>query len=82
MPKEGVSSFVGAVFLARAILYLMSRRNKKFGDSIEIRILDIKGQQARIGIMAPKKMPVHREEIYKRIQADDLTNPDLSAPSG
>ena len=38
------------------------------GDDIEIKILDIKGRQARIGITAPRDIPVHREEIYEQIQ--------------
>lgn len=40
-------------------------------DDIEIMVLDIKGNQARIGINAPKDMAVHREEIYKKIQAQN-----------
>ena len=40
------------------------------GDDIEIRILDIIGYQARIGIVAPRDIAVHREEIYDRIQQE------------
>ncbi len=38
------------------------------GDDIEIRILDIIGCQAKIGINAPREIAVHREEVYERIQ--------------
>ncbi|KLN97371.1 carbon storage regulator CsrA [Moellerella wisconsensis] len=42
------------------------------GDDIKITILSIKGNQVRIGVDAPKNIPVHREEIYQRIQAENI----------
>lgn len=46
------------------------------GDGVEITVLGIKGQQARLGIKAPRDVAVHREEIFRRIhpaasQAED-----------
>lgn len=38
------------------------------GDDVYITVLDVKGNQARLGIEAPKEITVHRLEIYKRIQ--------------
>jgi carbon storage regulator len=40
------------------------------GDDTEVTILDIRGNQIRIGIKAPKDVSVHREEIYNRIQEE------------
>ncbi len=38
------------------------------GDNIEIRIVDVRGDQVKIGIDAPKNIKVHRKEIYEEIK--------------
>ena len=37
------------------------------GDDVSITILNIRGNQVKIGVQAPKDVSVHREEIYQRI---------------
>lgn len=40
------------------------------GDSIEVTVISVSGGQVRLGVSAPKEVPVHREEVYQRIQLD------------
>lgn len=42
------------------------------GDDIRISILEIRGKQIRIGIEAPSHIVVLREEIYQRVQEENL----------
>ena len=37
-------------------------------NDIEISILDIRGDQVKVGISAPKEVPVYRKEVYIQIQ--------------
>ncbi|NLI15023.1 MAG: carbon storage regulator CsrA [candidate division Zixibacteria bacterium] len=41
------------------------------GDNIKITVLGINGKQVKLGILAPDKVSVHREEIYNRIQEEN-----------
>jgi len=50
------------------ILTRKSGQSILIGDDIKIRIIEVKGNQVRIGVEAPRNISVHREEIYKIIQ--------------
>jgi carbon storage regulator len=51
------------------LLILTRKRNERImiGDSIEVVIVDIRGEQVQLGINAPKDVPVHRREVYEAI---------------
>jgi len=52
-------------------MLILSRRTGEticIGDDIEVTVLEVRGNQVRFGITAPKEVPVHREEIYERIK--------------
>lgn len=41
------------------------------GNDVEITLLEIKGDQIKIGIKAPKNVPIYRKEIYAQIQEEN-----------
>jgi carbon storage regulator len=46
------------------------------GDDITITVLGVKGNQARLGVNAPRDVAVHREEIMDKIQGSDTQDGD------
>ena len=40
------------------------------GNDIEIKIIEVKGEQVKLGISAPKSVPVYRKEVYLQIKQD------------
>ena len=58
------------------MLILTRRTNETLmiGDDIKITVLNVKGNQVRIGIEAPNDVAVHREEIYRRIQHEKTSD--------
>jgi carbon storage regulator len=51
------------------------------GDDVEITIVDVRGDKVRLGITAPKSIPVHRREIYDAIQREKAQK-DSGVPVG
>ncbi len=43
------------------------------GDDIEIVVLEVRGEQVRIGIKAPKNVAVHRKEVYEQIREENIS---------
>mgnify|MGYP001018590113 CR=1 FL=1 len=41
------------------------------GDDVEVVVLEVRGEQVRLGIKAPKTVTVHRKEIYDQIQEEN-----------
>jgi carbon storage regulator len=50
------------------------------GDEVKITIVDVKGDQVKLGITAPRQIAVHREEVYREIQKENQ-QAALSKPS-
>lgn len=41
------------------------------GDEIKVTIVDCQGKQVKLGIIAPKDIKVHREEVFEKIQEEN-----------
>ena len=49
----------------------LSRKKEEaiiINDDIEITVIEIKGEQVKLGITAPKSVPIYRKEVYVQIQ--------------
>jgi carbon storage regulator len=64
-------------------MLILTRRIKErilIGNDVSLIVLGVKGNQVRIGIEAPKSVPVHREEVYERIKAESQREADPVIP--
>lgn len=56
-------------------MLILSRRVNEsinIGDKIEIAIIDLRGDQVKVGIKAPRDVKVYRQEVYNAIQQENL----------
>jgi carbon storage regulator len=54
-------------------MLILTRRPQEIlrvGDDIKVQVLGVKGGQVRLGVEAPREVPVYREEIWVRIKRD------------
>ncbi len=66
-------------------MLILTRRTGEsvhIGDDIRLTVLGVRGTQVRIGINAPKDVPVHREEIYHRIKSESDDDDVFEEDSG
>jgi carbon storage regulator len=57
---------------AMLVLTRKAHQSIMIGDDIEVSVLSIIGDKVRIGIQAPRDIPVFREEIYLEIQQENV----------
>lgn len=68
------------------ILTRKSGEGIRIGDSITLKVIEIRGNQVRVGVEAPRNVSVHREEIYELIREQNAlaaqsspSSPDMLA---
>jgi len=64
------------------MLILTRRLGEKLmiGEEVMVTVLDIKGDQVRIGIKAPLDVVVHRQEVFERIERQKMQSPENGVP--
>jgi len=67
-------------------MLVLSRRQSesiRIGNDITVTVLAVRGNQVRLGILAPEDVSIHREEIYYRIKGyvSDSSQPDTVSNS-
>jgi len=63
------------------VLTRKSNQSIMIGDDIEVSVLSIMGEKVRIGIQAPRNVPVFRKEVYLEIQQEQVGAPATGSPS-
>lgn len=69
------------------MLVLSRQRDESIiiGDNVVITVVDIRGDKVRLGIEAPKEVPVHRQEVYEAIKRENqrsARNDAAATPNG
>jgi carbon storage regulator len=62
------------------VLTRKSNESIMIGDEIELSILSVSGEKVRIGIAAPREIPVFRKEVWIEIQQEDVAAGTSSRP--
>ena len=58
------------------VLTRKSNQSIMIGDDIEVSVLSVMGEKVRIGIQAPREIPVFRQEVYLEIQQERVEAAD------
>ncbi len=63
------------------MLVLSRKKNERvvIGEDIEVHVIDIRGDRVKLGFSAPANVPIHREEVFRRIAAWSEAQPERAA---
>jgi carbon storage regulator len=63
------------------VLVLSRKKDQRIiiGDNIEVTVVEIRGDRVKLGFVGPQEVPIHREEVYRRLgnanEADRASTP-------
>ena len=62
------------------MLALSRKKNEAIiiNNNIEVTVLEIRGDQVKLGIAAPKEIPIYRKEVYAQIQQENKASTDTT----
>jgi carbon storage regulator len=65
------------------MLVLSRKKNESIviNNDITVTVVEIRGDKVRLGIVAPKEVPVHRQEVYDAIHGTDKGPGDTTSPA-
>ena len=65
------------------MLVLSRKKNESIviNNDITVTVVEIRGDKVRLGIVAPKEVPVHRQEVYEAIHASKDASPAPAPPA-
>jgi len=63
------------------MLVLSRKKNESIviNNDITVTVVEIRGDKVRLGIVAPKEVPVHRQEVFDAIHAGQTPEPATAA---
>jgi carbon storage regulator len=66
-----------------SMLVLSRKKDEKImiADNISIMVIEIRGDKVRLGITAPKEIPVHRQEVYDAIKQEEAIRQEKESGS-
>jgi carbon storage regulator len=55
------------------VLVLSRKRDERImiGDNVEVTVIEIRGDRVKLGFVGPQEIPIHREEVFRRIDSSD-----------